>query len=95
MVTEKIEIVNVTVKKINEKISVVYPYNKDGKEDFVTIYVEIDYNQKKFDILNSNNNNAFKFCQSSHQSDMWIATLEAMKIGIKEAKRLLGTDEKR
>ena len=94
MVNEEIEIVNVTVKKINEKISVTYPYNKDGKEDFVTIYVEIDYNQKKFDILNSNNNNAFKFCQSSHQSDMWIATLEAMKIGIKEAKRLLGTDEK-
>ena len=95
MVNEEIEIVNATVKKVNEKISVAYPYNKDGKEDFVTIYVEIDYNQRKFDILNSNNNNTFKFCQSSHQSDMWIATLEAMKIGINEAKRLLGTDEKR
>ena len=90
METEKIEIVNVTVKKINEKISVVYPYNKDGKEDFVNIYVEIDYNLKKFDILNSNNNTTFKFCQSSHQSDMWIATLEAMKIAINEARRLLG-----
>ena len=90
MVTEKTEIVNVTVKKVNEKISVSYPYNRAGMEDFVTIYVEIDYNQKKFDILNSMNNTNFKFCQSSHQSDMWIATLEAMKIGIKEAKRLLG-----
>lgn len=95
MTNEEMETVNVTVKKINEKISVSYPYNKNGMEDFVTIYVEIDYNQKRFNILNSTNNNTFKFCQSSHQSDMWIATLEAMKIGIKEAKRLLGTDEKR
>lgn len=89
--TEAIEIVNSTISKINEKISVSYPYyNKDGSENFVIIYVEIDYNQKRFNILNSMNNNTFKFCQSSHQSNMWIATLEAMKIGINEAKKLLG-----
>ena len=34
MANEEIEIVNSTISKVNEKISVSYPYyNKDGKEN--------------------------------------------------------------
>ena len=85
----EVEIVDYKIKKTQEIFVVNYPYHKDGKEDCVSVYCEINYLVQKFSILNSNKNKDFKFAESSHLSPMWLATLEAMKIAIKHAESLL------
>jgi hypothetical protein len=87
--SEAVEIVDYKVTKTFETLVVQYPYWKDGKTENVSVYCDINYSLGKFNILNSNKNKEFKFAESSHLSPMWLATLEAMKIAIKQAENLL------
>lgn len=87
--SESVEIVDYKVTKTQEIFVVQYPYWKDGKTENVSVYCDINYSLGKYSLLNSNKNKDFKFAESSHLSPMWLATLEAMKIAIKQAENLL------
>jgi hypothetical protein len=63
--------------------------DKEGREQKVTVVVEVNYITKTFDIKNSNNGYNFIFQKNSHQSNIWLATLKAIENGINHAKKLL------
>lgn len=78
------------IKKHSEIIQSIVEYEtENGEKRDCAIKVEINYMTKTFNILTNDSNKDFKFYQNSHQSNMWIATCQAIINGIEEAKKLL------